>query len=134
MYKKYPIIFMVLLLSSIFFACEQAATACDTSLDDMESWTYTIQVGSINGSQTQFDSYLFTFLSESQWGNIVGSITPDDGASNESWYTIVTWLYMNNFPDEQIRDFKVKLASDERATFFYINQNYYYRWVRVVRE
>ena len=129
MYRK--LTFIIIFLSVLFLSCSGPN---ENSLEDVETWTFTWQSGYISGSQTQFDSYLWQFLSESQWNNIKSYAVERDTFANVSWDTVVSWLNNWDFPENVIREFKNKLASNERATHFYRNSDDEYFWVRLLKE
>jgi hypothetical protein len=113
----------------------------EDSLKEVEGWIFTRYAGSITGGTPgQFDSYVDQFLTDSQWSVINPALhdysKDDDGDTHVNWYGVIAWMTAHGFSSEVIDTLKVRLASSERAVYFYeiltdgINVRH---WVRFVK-
>ena len=132
MLRKYFSLFLVVFSCLVIFACSDDSGS-GHSLSDVETWTFSGQIGYMDDPQSQFDQYDDKFITESQWNNIRQYSHEDGSFQNETWFGFRDWLLDRNFGNGGVTDFKAKLASDERATFFYKNTSGYYRWIRILK-
>jgi hypothetical protein len=111
-------------------------------LKEAEKWIFTRYAGSITeDAPEQFASYVSQFLADSQWSDINPALHPfyskhDDGDTYVTWYGVVSWMTAHGFSSEVIDTLKDRLASNERAVYFYetyADGNNSYHWVRFVK-
>jgi len=111
-----------------------APTAVVTpSAFDIETWRFTVSWGGISGTPTfpgPFDHLADTFLTEAEWNTIEPHIILVNSNSNMSWFDIENIGLWSATEREMLRD---HLEWDEMATFFWVDINYRYNWLRVIK-
>ena len=135
-----------ILLSTCFLSFGLILTSCETFTIDggntdggngndrtgySTSWGY---ISGVTSHRGQFDYLVNTFLTESQWNIIRPHIIQEASDSNMSWTQVTNWMGQNNLTyNNNIEVLRSRVARDGSSTFFYLNPQNFYRWLRVVR-
>lgn len=136
MLRKLSPIFVILMIftfSIVFITCGDKSSG--NSLKDVETWTLTFISGYGGDDQTIFDPYYRKFISESDWNKVRDKVFEDTANTHPyvSWFEIEKILSDWSFNTTFIMEVKSKLASDEKATYFYKNTNDRYRYIRIFK-